>query len=539
MKTQEKYNKMWLSRVLRRERRVIFPLRAAIGSVLMVCLAFFYPEYTSLGLLLIWVLSVLLHWHLSRSASRERITLISQAFIAFDSVMVIFVATVIHELTGPAMLLIPIFMIRAVFSGINPQRYLLQGIPATGMILVLALHVGEALSQVALLLALLWAVAAMVTSLAREQMSLVQRIIRDTQKMEYLANTDSMTGLYNYRYFYSAAQRRIQAGRSFSIIFVDIDDFKNFNETCGHFKGDEVLAKVAGTIKEVQRGDDLVARYGGEEFLILLDGVSGQEAISSAERIRQSVAGLCGVTLSVGVANYPLHGENAEAVIFAADMAMYYAKKSGKNRVAYIENLIDYSLCNCSEVAVARVVSPLMMWLQYRDPDSVEHGRATKEYAAKMAQKLGLTPKDTNTLLVAALLHDLGKGEIPKEILEKPGELSPEEWEIVKRHPLDSVANISQFYQLQEAIEVIRHHHEHFDGSGYPDGLTGEEIPYLARILMVANAFDSMLRAKSYRPAKSRAEALQELRRYAGTQFDPEIVDQFCELFSDPSILRQ
>lgn len=521
-----------LARTLQREIKIIVPLRILLGLVFWGAVLT-TRHYQYLGPVISWALSLPIHYYLLRQASAESITLITQGFTAFDSLATLLLALVMPEIVHLVLLFIPIAMLRSAFSGIHPRYFWLQGIPGTVMVLIVGLRTGEVFYVVMAEVLLIWIICWMVSRLAAEYQQMIEKIGRDSERLRYLAHTDSLTGLANHRYFLEVAEEAISQGQRFAIIFVDVDDFKKFNETRGHLRGDQVLTKVSDHIRQTVRSTDLVARYGGEEFLILARNSGIREVQAMANRLRESVANSCGVTLSIGIATYPEHGDTVEAVIAAADIAMYYSKRSGKNRVSYLEDLMDFFFCADLEPDVARAVSPLLTWLHYRHPETVEHARGVKKLVQQFSRWAGLHEKEANLLIKASLVHDLGKGEISVEVLNKSGPLTKEEWELIREHPALGVAIISEVDLLQDVIEIVRHHHEYWDGSGYPDGLAGESIPELARIMAVADAYEAMTRVRPYRPALSAEQAIAQLEAESGRHYDPKIVQKFVRFIRE------
>ncbi len=359
------------------------------------------------------------------------------------------------------------------------------------------------------------------------------------------AATDPLTGLGNHRAFHKQLQEQVEAARdsgsSLGLIILDIDSFKEVNDTRGHQAGDEVLRNVAKTLEEIavkQNCKQNCYRYGGDELAILVPGADRPTATEFARRVRGAVADMFvdggpGVTVSVGVALFPESGETAKEIVYRADMAMYNAKATGKNRV----NVWGGSLAEHLDGIAPRpddsgrrhadVVASLTNALRARDPHTKEHAERCSWYTGELAAELGLSDTEISDLRVASLLHDIGKIVVPDDILFKPGPLTAEEMERMKRHPSDGANTLSNVSTATEAVPVILHHHERFDGTGYPHGLSGEDIPIGARILLVADAFDAMTEDRPYRKAMPVADAVQELKRFSGTQFDPTVVDAF------------
>ncbi|RLC55434.1 MAG: hypothetical protein DRI30_07585, partial [Chloroflexi bacterium] len=352
------------------------------------------------------------------------------------------------------------------------------------------------------------------------------------------AATDPLTGLGNHRAFHKQLQEQVEAARksgsSLGLILLDIDGFKDVNDTQGHQAGDEVLRRVAKTLEEVT-GKQHCYRYGGDELAILVPGAERAMATVLARSVRAAVAdmpvdGCQGVTASVGVAVFPECGPSAKEIVYRADMAMYSAKASGKNRVNVWGSSLDEHLDGIaprpddSGRRHADVVASLTSALRARDPQTKEHAERCSWYTGELATELGLPDAEVSVLRVASLLHDIGKLVVPDDILFKPGPLTAAETKRMQRHPSDGANTISNVPSAANAVPVILHHHERFDGTGYPHGLSGEDIPIGARILLVADAFDAMTEDRPYRKAMPVQDAIDELKRFSGTQFDPVVV---------------
>ena len=324
---------------------------------------------------------------------------------------------------------------------------------------------------------------------------------------------------------------------------LDIDNFKRVNDSQGHLSGDQILREVAlALVDEVGHAD--AYRYGGDEFAILLPAVDRRKTARVAERLRRAVArrtgeNPTGVTVSLGVACFPDTAGSAEELMYGADAAMYWAKSAGKNRVGDWSKLVgrrtDGTLPGHAAdrgVKAPDVVAALIAALAAKDPVTNAHTERCSWYAAKLAEELGLAEEETSVVGLASLLHDIGKLAVPDEVLFKPGPLNEEEWAIIKQHPTAALHVLSQIRSIADAIPAIVHHHEHFDGSGYPDGLAGEEIPMTSRILLVTDAFDAMTTDRPYSKAMPIEAAIEELKRNSGSQFDPMVVEAFLRILS-------
>ncbi|MGV3485525.1 MAG: diguanylate cyclase [Planctomycetaceae bacterium] len=387
-------------------------------------------------------------------------------------------------------------------------------------------------------------------------------ISRKNRELEILATQDALTGCLNRRAFFErfaiAFRFSKQTGSPLSCIMVDNDHFKSVNDTYGHHIGDEVLRQVAKTLHELYRESHLVCRYGGEEFCILLPGLEIEEAVEAAETIRQAIMGIrlsepaeLRLTASLGVSGIQFDAEDPQEMINQADTCLYIAKRQGRNRVVCYDRSMES--VEIDESKVSRVVAPpapattpppaeeasipfnavsaLVSALAFRDADTAEHSRRVADICVRMAEGL-LDQRKTFILETAALLHDIGKIGVPDHILLKPGPLTADEWKLMGRHDRIGVEIIASAFNCNELSETIRTHHAFFGGSGRDQGLPkGTDISIYARILTIADSYDAMVSNRVYRKGRSHEEAMSELRRCAGTQFDPELVERFASLF--------
>ena len=355
------------------------------------------------------------------------------------------------------------------------------------------------------------------------------------------AATDPLTGLGNHRAFHKQLQDRVDAAHdscsNLGLILLDIDGFKEVNDTRGHQAGDEVLRCVAKALADVADKENCY-RYGGDELAILVPGADRPTATELARSVRSTVAEISldegpGVTVSVGVAVFPESGTTAKEIVYRADMAMYNAKATGKNRVNVWGSSLDEHLDGVAPQSDdsgrrhADVVAALTSALRAKDPQTKDHAERCSWYSSELAAELGCSGAEISVLRVGSLLHDIGKLVVPDDVLLKPGPLTAAEMKRMRRHPTDGANTLSNVPSAADAVPVIRHHHERFDGTGYPDGLSGDDIPMGARILLVADAFDAMTEDRPYRKAMPVADAIAELKRFSGTQFDPAVVDAF------------
>ena len=403
------------------------------------------------------------------------------------------------------------------------------------------------------------------------------------------AITDGLTGLKTHRFFMESLDREwrrsTRSGHVFSVIMLDLDGFKQVNDRRGHLEGDKVLTAVANLLNDRVRQSNVVARYGGDEFAILLPEARTEQAEVLAERLRASIdsdgyLAAHGVTASFGIATFPLHGPTQEDVLRVADSGMYLAKHQKGNcvRVAslslastqgawegkmleaylgvtmkrmfstgpeafehYLERFQDVTLNGNGEApSLLDTVTALAFAIDAKDHYTQGHSQSVSRIAAQTARQMGLPDSLVEEIRLGGILHDIGKIGVPESVLNKPSQLTAEEFDLMKSHALLG-ARILEPLKVK-AIERIRgmvlHHHEMVDGTGYPDHLIGEKIPLGARIITVADCFDTMVSKRLYKPGRSVKEALEELRRCSGTQFDPEIVEAFIrslETHSEPA----
>jgi len=364
--------------------------------------------------------------------------------------------------------------------------------------------------------------------------ALYQRSTFRAIKAMRLALTDPLTGLGNHRSFHERLQRELVAaeeqGSPLALCLVDFDDLKSVNDRFGHPVGDLVLGQVAARLR--QGGEAF--RLGGDEFAVLLPGQDERRATAVARSIVERVAaldveGVGPVTVSAGVATYPTHGSGRDELIRLADSALYRAKKDGKNRVrAYAAESIlrvdfEQSVHTPSRDAQYRAAESLAKAVDERDAYTGSHSQRVADYSARIARRLGADEPAVELTRLAGSLHDLGKLAIPEEVLRKPEALTKPERVLLERHP-EIGFRMLESLGVQPVAEWVLHHHERWDGAGYPNRLAGDQIPLGARIIFVADAYDAMTSDRAYRQAMPQRDALAELERCAGTQFDPAVV---------------
>ncbi len=391
------------------------------------------------------------------------------------------------------------------------------------------------------------------------------------QKLQQQSITDGLTGIKTRRFFLESLQsewkRASRSGRPFSVVLIDLDKFKAVNDTTGHLEGDLVLARVGRLLEQKCRQSNVVARYGGDEFVILMPETGVEQAQILSERLRLWLAtdpmlNERHITGSFGVGTYPLHGSSAEEVIHVADAGMYISTRAGGNRVsiaeefvnaenetaqrqlltAYIEGFLQREhtgvdsveeliatikrLCGGvgSRDSVMQALVVLSRAAENREVHAAGVGETCARQVERLGAELGLENDELQDVVFAARVHDLGKLIVPERILCKPGPLTEDEFSLVKMHPIIAAEILSAIPSGEHIQQTVKHHHERFDGTGYPDGLKGEQIPLGSRILSVVDGYLTMMTDRPFAPRMSNTEAMAELERCSGTQFDGMLV---------------
>ncbi len=378
-------------------------------------------------------------------------------------------------------------------------------------------------------------------------------------QVEARATHDRLTGVPNRETLLTVlgaeVERAARHSKPLSVAFIDIDRFKPINDTHGHAAGDAILRQVARLLADGVRINDTFGRYGGEEFMLILPETLPEDAARLAEELRSLVQqeplrlpldGTVKVTISIGISG----GRGAELqqdkLVDRADAAMYAAKSLGRNRTYQFRELDEGDPVRRAPISNERRAQATAIGQWASDtatqalasvlaPQPHHRGRPSDMIAA-LATGIGLEMRlpqeEIERIRIAALLHDLGKIAVPEEILDKPSALSDAEWQAIGEHPRIGQVILEQASNLREAIPVVLHHHERFNGGGYPHGLKGNEIPIGARIVAVADAYHAMVHERPYSPALTHEEAMAELERNAGTQFDPEVVRLFRSVYA-------
>lgn len=368
------------------------------------------------------------------------------------------------------------------------------------------------------------------------------------------ASEDGLTGLLNHRAFQTHLDKEVtwahKGVHALALMMVDLDNFGAINNTFGHQAGDAALMAVADTLRTSLRATDVAARYGGDEFAVILPYTTAVEAEEIAQRILAAITGMIvpagearmRIGASIGVAAFPQHAASRESLVRMADQAAYAAKHAGKGRVSRAED---------GAVPVDRDPAALMAMLEHANLATVEalaaavdakdsytrgHSQRVSIYAVALATAMELPDAEIARARLAGLLHDVGKIGVPDEILTKTGNLSAEEYALLQQHPVIGERMLSGVPFLHEILPAVRHHHERWDGCGYPDGLAAAAIPRDAAILGVADALDAMTSSRTYRPALPLGEATRRVREGSGTHFDPRVVAAFERALADGTL---
>lgn len=375
-----------------------------------------------------------------------------------------------------------------------------------------------------------------------------QKLHEQKCKLELLSVTDDLTGAYNHRFFNATLDKEIEKSKEtnlpVALLMIDIDNFKMCNDVSGHDFGDCILKGTASILKEAAGEENIVCRYGGDEFAVILPGLDLHAASQLAHKIRNLFEikkaklfdnhSLTNLTLSMGFSVYPTLAYCKDDLISQADMALYHSKNLGKDKIHFYQDVLKKLKKHISSdhQHMIGVFKGLLSTISAKDKYTRGHCERVAHYSALIGKALNLNIKDTSILQYAALLHDIGKIEVPKLILSKVGKLNSSELDIIRQHPVYS-ANILEPLSMNQLIDYVLHHHERYDGTGYPHGLAGNSISLGARILCVADSFDAMLSERPYSSSMNINEAFQELEKNSGTQFDPEIVKVFIKIMKE------
>ncbi len=368
------------------------------------------------------------------------------------------------------------------------------------------------------------------------------------RELRRLAITDDLTNIYNERFFHTVMEGELRNaskdGYSIGLILIDIDNFRMYNDLYGHDYGDTILKNTAAILKRIVNGRHEIFKFGSDEFAVLVKGMNIKELEEEAEAIYKSHENIKReyyndnlvnkITFSVGLSEYPNISSSKEELISHADTALYQAKNMGEDKVNFYQDIILQINRNIgSDQQMVGVFKGLLSTITAKDKYTVGHCERVATYSTMIAEAMGLGLEEIQTLMYAGLLHDIGKIELPKSVLNKAGRLTDEEFELIRQHPVSSASILKPLSGINNLIDYVRHHHERYDGKGYPDQLAGENISLGARILCVVDSFDAMVSDRPYRKSMSVEEAFLELEKFSDTQFDPKIVNIFITLMKN------
>ena len=404
-----------------------------------------------------------------------------------------------------------------------------------------------------------------------KQIELAITVAELFQTVKEQAITDALTGLNNRRYFEEEAQKEVlraqRQNQKFTVIGLDLDHLKQINDKYGHSCGDIAIKTIAEVLKTNARSIDTAARMGGEEFNLLLPGVDHVGGLIAAERIRKAIEEvpievLGHVTASIGVATFGEHADNLNDILELTDQAMYTSKKNGRNRVTLanpedldswqdiaVDSLVE--ILKNKKMPIDKEISQKLrkmlrkldtgydalytvsdMLSEMYNPNHKDGSSKEKILIANMlAKRFELSKEETDKLKIAILLYDIGNMMLPKEILLKRTPLTEEEKNVIKTHPVIAAKEILQpISVIQDVIPIIEHHHENWDGSGYPNKEAGQDIPLCSQMVLIIDAYFALIEPRPYRQAKTKDEAIAIIKEGIGTKWNPKIAEEFFSI---------
>jgi len=385
-----------------------------------------------------------------------------------------------------------------------------------------------------------------VAAFATAALVITRSVVLTSENGNLLTHTvvDPLTGAYNHRFFQERVEDEVERARRssehVSVVLLDVDEFSAVNESLGHQRGDRCLVRLSEVLRMLECTTDTVCRMGGDEFAVIMPSTTAEEAAQRARQMQLAFASdpelaECVGTVSVGVAASPEHATDRTALVAKAEGALYWARATGVgNIVVYDQEVVqalspEERLHMAEEQSYMQTVEALAAAVDARDEYTQNHSRNVSRLAGRLAMEMGLPGNRAQLVEIAGLLHDVGKIGIPDAILKKPGRLTDEERHKIEEHP-DLGQRILNATVFKEILPWVLSHHERWDGTGYPQGLLGEEIPLEARLLATCDAYDAMVSDRPYREGLPHALAVAEIERGAGSQFDPQIASVFVRL---------
>ncbi len=365
-------------------------------------------------------------------------------------------------------------------------------------------------------------------------------------RLAHLAERDGLTGLLNYRTIHHKLTEALSLRDRVAICLMDMDSFKLLNDTYGHPVGDEILKHVASLLHQVCANSVLVGRCGGDEFLMVYPDGTGEDACRIADQIRTALhdhpfvnpeGTALPIKLCFGVADSITTGRSSVSLLAAADGALYESKHHGGDRVTL--HMVEYDNEAQPSHNAYTVLDGLVTAVDHKDKYTRAHSEHMTEFALQLARTMGMSDGTLEIVRIAGLLHDVGKIGVPDSVLRKPGKLTNEEYEVMKTHVTLSAAIIHGLPHLSDILDAVAHHHERWDGKGYPFGKQGDQIPLLGRIMAVADAFSAMTLDRPYRAGLPVDVALEEILKGAGSQFDPQLAKLFVEAIREQNDEQQ
>ncbi|MHB1421041.1 MAG: HD domain-containing phosphohydrolase [Bacillota bacterium] len=355
------------------------------------------------------------------------------------------------------------------------------------------------------------------------------------KEMENKAYIDPLTGIHNHRHFQEVVELKVTQKQAFTLMLIDIDNFRFYNDSFGMEAGDRLIKNLVEIVLCLVPAGSEVSRYGADQVAIIFPE-QDEKCLKLAQKIcetvkRQQFQQGSEITISTGISQYPRDGSNREELIRSLEQALHESKDTSGNIKVYFSALQGLRRSfDKSEDDLYASIRTLLGIIHAKDQYTLGHTERVVNLSTALAQHLGLSEDEIKIIRYGAYLHDIGKIEIDYFILNKDGPLTMKEWSRIRAHPQVGAKIIRQIRSLEVTIPIVLYHHENFDGKGYPDGLAGEEIPLYARIVAIADSYDAMTTRRSYRKAFSREKAMKEISAHAGTQFDPQLVEVFLRM---------